>query len=135
KREINEGERDRAADRLDHRFGAARPLEHEPYDGYGSDENADAGDLEQPELLRRRIEQHGVAVGESLPREHGEDDGDEVADCREDEEARVTLGRLEITGDAEPDEEADIHTGVVPEERSLSARVFRGEALCGHHVN
>src|SRR5438046_6683791 len=38
-------------------------MEHEPHDGFGSDENADAGDLAQPELLRRRIEQRGVAIG------------------------------------------------------------------------
>src|SRR5205814_7203557 len=100
-----------------------------------SDENGETGELAQPELLRRRIEQRGVAVGENFPSEHGEDDGDEVAERGEDEEARVTLGRLEITGDAEPNEEADIHTGVVPEEGSFAARVLRGEALREHHVD
>ena len=65
----------------------------------------------------------------------GEDDGDEVAERREDEEARVALGRLEIAGDAEPDEEADVHAGVVPEEGSFAARVLRGEALREHHVD
>src|SRR4029453_2299755 len=114
--EINQCERDTSADRLDHRFSHARPLEHEPHDRYGSDENANAGELEQPKLLRRRVEQGGVAVGERSPSEHGEDDGDEVAERREDEEARVTLGGLEVAGGAEPDEEADIHSGVVPEE-------------------
>src|SRR5206468_1423879 len=126
---------DCGADRLDHRFSHAWPLEHEPHDGYGSDENANAGDLAQPELLRRRVEQRGVAIGESPPSEHGEDDGDEVTERSEDEEARVALGSLEITGDAEPDEEADIHAGVVPEEGSLAARVLRGEALREHHVD
>src|SRR5438132_631267 len=116
-------------------FGAARTLEHEPHDGYGSDKNANAGDLAQPELLRRRIEQRGVAIGENSPREHSEDDGDEVAYRREDEEARVTLGGLEVAGDAEPDEEADIHASIVPEERSFAARVIRGEALREHHVD
>src|SRR5439155_18989568 len=134
-REINKGERDRAADRLDDRLGAAGPLEHEPHDGNGSDENANAGELAQPELLRRRIEQRRVTVSENPPSEHGEDDGDEVADRRKDEEARVALGGLEITGDAEPDEEADIHAGVVPEEGSFAARVLRGEALREHHVD
>ena len=66
---------------------------------------------------------------------HGEDDGDEIAERGEDEEARVTLGCLEITGGAEPDEEADIHAGVVPEEGSFAARVLRGEALREHHVD
>ena len=61
-REVDQRERDRGADHLDYRFGAARPLEHEPHDGYGSDENANAGDLAQPELLRRRVEQRGVAI-------------------------------------------------------------------------
>src|SRR5438445_13241031 len=126
---------DPCTDRLDHRFTHARSLEHEPHDGYGSDENANAGDLAQPELLRCRIEQRGVAIGESSPRKHGEDDGDEVADRREDEEARVTLGGLEVAGDAEPGEEADIHSGVVPEEGSFAARVLRGEALREHHVD
>ena len=65
----------------------------------------------------------------------GEDDGDEVAERREDEEARVALGRLEIAGDAEPDEEADVHAGVVPEESSFAARVLRGKALRQHHVD
>ena len=76
-----------------------------------------------------------VAIGERLPRERGEDDGDEVAERREDEEARVALGGLEVAGDAEPDEEADVHAGVVPEERSFAARVLRGEALREHHVD
>ena len=70
-----------------------------------------------------------------LPVEEGEDDGDEVAERREDEEARVTLGRLEITGDGEPDEEADVHAGVVPEESAFAARILRGEALRQHHVD
>ena len=65
----------------------------------------------------------------------GEDNGDEIAERGEDEEARVTLGRLEITGGAEPDEEADIHAGVVPEESSFAARILRGEALREHHVD
>src|SRR5207245_9761094 len=67
--------------------------------------------------------------------EDGEDDGDEVGERGADDEARVTLGRLEIPGGAEPDEEADIHSGVVPEEGSLAARVLRGEALREHHVD
>src|SRR5205807_3097283 len=41
----------------------------------------------------------------------------------------------EVAGDAEPDEEADIHPGVIPEEGSFSARVLRGEALREHHVD
>ena len=65
----------------------------------------------------------------------GEDDGDEVAERREDEEARVALGGLEVAGDAEPDEEADVHAGVVPEERAFAARILRGEALREHHVD
>ena len=123
------------ADRLDHRLGSAGPLEHEPHDGDEADENADAGELAQPELLRRRVEQRRIAVGQRFPVEQGEDDGDEVAERREDEEARVALGRLEIAGDAEPDEEADIHAGVVPEEGAFAARVLRGEALREHHVD
>ena len=103
--------------------------------GTSTDENADAGELAQPELLRRCVEQRGVAIGENLPSEAGEDDGDEVAERREDEEARVALGGLEIAGDAEPDEEADVHAGVVPEEGSFAARVLRGEALREHHVD
>ena len=59
----------------------------------------------------------------------------EIAERREDEEARVALGRLEIAGDAEPDEEADIHAGVVPEESSFAARILRGETLGQHHVD
>ena len=113
----------------------AGPLEHEPHDGNEADENARcrrAGARGTASASRRAA---GVAVGERLPSEQGEDDGDEVAERREDEEARVTLGRLEITGDAEPDEEADIHAGVVPEEGSFAARVLRGEALREHHVD
>ena len=67
-REVNQRERDRGADRLDDRLGSAGPLEHEPHDRDEADENADAGELAQPELLRRRVEQRGVAVGESFPR-------------------------------------------------------------------
>ena len=120
---------------FDDRLGAAGPLQHEPHDRNKADENADAGELAQPELLRRRVEQRRVAVGQRFPVEEGEDDGDEVAERREDEEARVTLGGLEMAGGAEPDEEADIHAGVVPEESSFAARVLRGEALREHHVD
>src|SRR5262245_56227540 len=40
-----------------------------------------------------------------------------------------------MTGSAEPDEEADVHPGVVPEEGAFAARIFRGEALGEHHVD
>ena len=53
---------------------------------------------------------------------------DEVAERRENEEARVAFGGLEITSDAEPDEEADVHAGVVPEECSLASRVPPGRS-------
>ena len=134
-REVDQSERDRAADSLDDRLGSAGSLEHEPHNGDETDENADASELAQPELLRRRVEQRRIAVGQRFPVEEGEDDGDEVADRSEDEEARVTLGGLEMACDAEPDEEADIHAGVVPEECSFAARVLRGEALREHHVD
>ena len=77
----------------------------------------------------------GVAVGERLPRERGKDDGDEVPERREDEETRVALGGLEVAGSAKPDEEADVHASVVPEECSFAARVLRREALREHHVD
>ena len=134
-REIDQRDRDSATDRFDERLGHAGPQEHEPHNGNGSDENGDAGELTQPELLRRRIEKRGVAVSERFPRERGEDDGDEVAERRENEEARIALGGLEVAGDTEPDEEADVHAGVVPEECSLASRVLRGEALREHHVD
>ena len=59
----------------------------------------------------------------------------EVAERREDEKTRVTLGRLEITGHGEPDEEPDVHAGVVPEESAFAARILRGEPLRQHHVD
>ena len=59
----------------------------------------------------------------------------EVAERREDEKARIALGPLEVAGDGEPDEESDVHAGVVPEEGSFAARVLRGEALRQHHVD
>ncbi len=65
----------------------------------------------------------------------GEDDGDEVAERREDEKARIALGPLEVAGDGEPDEESDVHAGVVPEEGSFAARILRGKALRQHHVD
>ncbi len=103
--------------------------------GNNADDNADAGEQAQPELLRCRLEQRCVAVGQRLPRDQGEDDGDKVADRREDEEARIALGLLEITGGGEPDEESDVHAGVVPEEGSFAARIVRGKALRQHHVD
>src|SRR6266540_5827847 len=134
-REVDQRERDRGADHLEYRFGAAGSLEHEPHDRDEADENGDTGELAHMELLSRRVEQRCVAVGQRLPHGQCEDNGDEIAKRGEDEKARVTLGRLEITGDAEPDEEADIHAGVVPKEGSLAARVLRGEALREHHVD
>ena len=59
----------------------------------------------------------------------------EVAERREDEQARVTLGGLEMAGDAEPDEETDVHAGVIPEESSFAARILRGEPLRQHHID
>ena len=134
-REINQHQRHRAADSLNDRLCPARPLKHEPHDGDQADENADASELAEPELLRRFVEQWRVAVGERLPVEEGKNDCDEVAERREDEKARVALGGLEMSGDAEPDEEADVHAGVVPEERAFAARVLRRETLREHHVN
>jgi hypothetical protein len=77
----------------------------------------------------------GVLRSVSVFLEQGEDNGYEVAERREDEEARITFGGLEMAGNAEPDEEADIHAGVVPEESSFAARILRGEALREHHVD
>ena len=134
-REIDQRDRDCGADPLDQRLGAVRPLEQEPHNRDEADENAEADELTQPELLRRRLEQRCVAVGQRLPRERGEDDGNEVAERSEDEEARVALGTLEVAGDGEPDKEADVHAGVVPEEGSFAARVLRGKTLREHHVD
>ena len=134
-REVDQYQRDRGADSFDDRPGPARPLEHEPHDGDGSEDDADPSQQAQPELPRRRLEQRRVAVHQRLPRDQREDDGNKVAERREDEKARITLGRLEIAGGGEPDEEPDIHTGVVPEEGSFAARVLRGKALRQHHVD
>jgi hypothetical protein len=111
------------------------PLEHEPNDWDEADENADASQQAQPELLRRFVQQRCAAIRQRLPIDKSKDDGDEVAERREDEEARVALGGLEMAGDAEPHEEADVHAGVVPEKSSFAARVLRREALREHHVN
>src|SRR2546423_9663160 len=86
-------------------------------------------------MLRRFVEQCGVAVGQRPPRERCEDDSDEVTKRREDEKPRVALGSLEITGHAETDDKADVHASVIPEESSLAARVLRRKTLREHHVN
>src|ERR1041385_7385547 len=110
-RQIDQHQRDRAANRFDDRLGPTGPLEHEPYDGNQADENADARELPQPELLRRFVEQWCIAVGQRFPVEEGEDDRNEIPKRRENEEARVALGGLEMAGDAEPDEEDDVPNG------------------------
>src|SRR5207248_119542 len=115
-REIDQRERDCGANHLEYDFGAAGPLEHEPNNRNETDENGDTRELAHVELLPRRVEQPRVAIGQCFPHRQGEDDGDEIAERGEDEEARVTLSGLEITSGAESDEEADVHTGVVPEE-------------------
>src|SRR5450432_4616957 len=94
-----------------------------------------AGKQAQLELLRRRLAQRRVAVGQRPPRHQREDNGDKVAERREDEKARIALGPLEVTGDGEPDEEADVHAGVVPEESSFAARILRGKTLRQHHID
>src|SRR5204862_6491402 len=53
----------------------------------------------------------------------------------EEQQARVALAGLQISGHAEPDEEAEVHSGVVPEKASFAARVIRSEALREHHVD
>ena len=134
-REVDQRQRDRAADPLDQRFGTAGPLEEKPHNGHEADENANARELAQPELLRRFVEQWRVAIGQRLPRQQCEDDGGKVAERREDEKARIALGPLEVTGDGEPDEKSDIHAGVIPEESSFAARILRGKTLRQHHVD
>ena len=133
--EIDQRERDRGGDQLEDRLGSAGPLEHEPDDGNDGHDNADAGELAHAELFWRRVEQHGVPVGKRFPSEQNENDRDEIAERRKDEEARVALGGLEITGGTEPDEEADIHAGVIPKKSSFATRILRGEALRQHHVD
>src|SRR6476659_8149034 len=118
---VDEGERDRAADSLDNCLGAAWPLEHEPHNRDETDENADAHKLTQPELFRCCVEQRCVAVGQRFPVEESENDGDEIANRSKDEKARVTFGGLEMAGDAESDEEADVHPGIIPEECAFAA--------------
>src|SRR5439155_7306638 len=120
---------------LEDRSGPAGPTQHEPPNGDEADQNTRAGELTKSKVLGGFIKQWRVAIGQRLPVEEGEDDGDEVAERREDEEVRVALGCLEMAGDAESDEEADVHTGVVPEESSFAARVLRREALREHHVD
>src|SRR4029077_7057803 len=134
-REIDQRQRDHAANSLDQRLGPARTLEHEPHDWYETDENRDAGEQAQLELLRRCLEQRRVAIGQRLPRKRSKEDGDKVAKRRKDEKARIALGPLEVTGHAEPDEESDIHAGVIPEERTFAARIFWSETLRQHHVD
>ena len=133
--EPHQRERDDGADRFDQRLRAARSLEQKPHDRHQPDENGEAGELPPPELRGRRLQERRVAIGERFPVEGGEDDGDEVAERREDERGRVALGFLEITGRREPDEKADVHAGVVPEKRALAPRIVRGEALGEHHVD
>jgi len=134
-REVDQRQRNRAADPLDNRLGPAGTLEHQPHDGYETEKNGETGEQAQLELLRRCVEQRRVAVGQRLPVEQGEDDGAEVAERREDEKACIAFGPLEVTGDAEPDEEPDVHAGVVPEKGSFATRVLRGETLREHHVD
>src|SRR5262249_2073959 len=50
-------------------------------------------------------------------------------------ETRIALSGLEMAGGAKPDEEADVHTGVVPEKGSFATRILRREALRKHHVD
>jgi len=42
---------------------------------------------------------------------------------------------IEADSREEADEKADVHAGVVPEERTFAALVFGGEALGEHHVD
>jgi hypothetical protein len=134
-REIDQHHCDGAADRLQDYFSAARPLEHEPHDRNEADENRDTGQLAHPELLRRRLEQRRIAISQRLPIKQSENDRAEVAERRENEKARVTLCSLEITGDAEPYKEPDIHAGIVPKEGPFPARIIRGEPLGQHHID
>src|SRR4051812_2496925 len=103
-REINEGKRDQGADRLEYCLGTPGPLKHQPDDWNEADHDGDPGEIAHPKLLRRRIEQRCIAIGQRLPVEKRQDDGAKVTECGEYEEARVTFGRLKMAGGTEPDE-------------------------------
>ncbi len=77
--EINQRERDRGADSFDQQFGAAGSLEHKPHDGNQAEENCNAAERAHLELFRGRVEQRRIAIGQRLPIEQGDDDGDEIA--------------------------------------------------------
>jgi hypothetical protein len=70
-----------------------------------------------------------------LPVEEREHDGEEVADRREQEEARIAFRQLVMACHRETHEETDVHAGVVPEEGALATQVGRREALRQHHVD
>src|SRR5256714_2292004 len=133
-REINQHQRNHGADALEERLGHARSLQEEPDHRDETDENGDAGEQTLLKLLRRYLEQGRVTISQSFPRRQSEDDGDKIAERRENKEVRVTLGRLKITGNGEPDEESDVHAGVIPEKSSFTSRVVRSEPLGQHHI-
>ncbi len=62
------------------------------------------------------------------------DNGKDVADGRENEQAGVALGQLVVAGNRETDEETQVHARVVPQESRFAAVVLRFETLGQHHV-
>jgi hypothetical protein len=62
-------------------------------------------------------------------------DRQQIADRGEDEKAGVALCQLVVARHREPDEEAHIHSGVVPEESAFAPDVGGREALGEHHVD
>src|SRR5204862_449324 len=99
----------------------ARPLQHEPHNGDEADQNTNAGELTKSKLLRRFIKQYRFATGQRLLVEEGEDDGDAGAERREEVEARVTLGCVEMAGHAE-DGEAERREDLNEEQHCRSLR-------------
>ena len=97
-------------------------LEQEPNNRDEADEDADAGER-RAGTAAASPRAAACCDRQRLPGNSGEDDRDEVADRRENEEARVALGGLEVAGGGKPDEEADVHAGVIPEKSCFATGV------------
>ena len=65
---------------------------------------------------------------------HGDDDRRRVAQRGEQEQRAVVFRQLEITGDGKADEEPEVHTGVVPQERRFAPIIVR-QTLGEHHID
>lgn len=86
-------------------------------------------------LAAAGVAQRRIEIRQNAPAADGDNDRRRVAQRGEQEQRAVVFRQLEIPGDGKTDEEPEVHTGVVPQERRFAPIIVRLETLGEHHID